>query len=135
MKKLSLTIHQWETILSSSSNDIEDIDNDSGVVNVNKNNDSSLDKDTFQSYFDKNKKKKDKKKQNTIKTNSSETHEIIVNSATQKVSRGKYGKANWVASKKEDGGWKIRSRLKLNGGQKSSISGKINKFLKQKRVK
>jgi hypothetical protein len=102
------------------------------VVNPQQNQDSDK---SFKDFYDDDEEEKKKSDKRKTKKSGSESKEIKVISATEKVARGKYGQASWVANRKEDGGWKIRSRVKFNAGQKSSVSGKINKFLKTKRVK
>lgn len=56
--------------------------------------------------------------------------EIVVTKANSKIAIGKYGSHSWKAKKDSEGSWKVTSKAKLSNGQKSSVSAKINKYLR-----
>lgn len=136
MQKLTLTPEQWLLILTDESIEDDSMDTiDSDSVDKKKDTRASIQTDPINIKKDKerNNHNDNDSDDNTTKAKEKESHEIVITTAKEKIARGKYGKHSWVATHREDGGWYIRSRIKLNGGQKSSISAKINKFLKKKK--
>jgi hypothetical protein len=75
--------------------------------------------------------KSSKKKNINHKKSKKNLGDIVVLRATSSVAIGKYGTYIWKA-KNIDGHWKIRSKIPLTVGQKSSVSAKINNYLEDK---
>jgi hypothetical protein len=128
--KITMTPEQWEAVLSkTNTSSIGDfsVSGFSGDIDI----DDALSSSDIDSPFmvrgqnidSHSRIKKDK-------TPTKVEGEIIVSKANNKHATGTYGGVAWKANKDSEGSWKISSKATLSNGQKSSVSAKINQYLR-----